>query len=72
MLYEVITDLKAVAEVEIASYQFPWSLGIFRDCLLAGYQTLVLDASGRISGYCRITSYNVCYTKLLRSCRESA
>ena len=45
-------DLKAVAEVEIASYQFPWSLGIFRDCLLAGYQSLVLDASGRISGYC--------------------
>ena len=44
-------DLKAVAEVEIASYRFPWSLGIFRDCLLAGYQSLVLDASGRISGY---------------------
>jgi len=45
-------DLQAVAEVEIASYQFPWTLGIFRDCLLAGYQSLVLDASGNISGYC--------------------
>jgi len=45
-------DLKAVAEVERASYQFPWGLGIFRDCLLAGYQSLVLDASRRICGYC--------------------
>lgn len=45
-------DLQAVGEVEIASYRFPWTLGIFRDCLLAGYQSLVLDASGNISGYC--------------------
>ena len=45
-------DLQAVADVEIASYRFPWTLGIFRDCLLAGYQSLVLDASGNICGYC--------------------
>ena len=45
-------DLQAVADVEVASYRFPWTLGIFRDCLLAGYQSLVLDASGNISGYC--------------------
>ena len=45
-------DLQAVAEVEVASYQFPWSIGIFRDCLLAGYQSLVLDVGGNISGYC--------------------
>ncbi|MEE8094161.1 MAG: ribosomal protein S18-alanine N-acetyltransferase [Gammaproteobacteria bacterium] len=44
-------DLKAVAEVERASYQFPWSLGIFRDCLLAGYRTQVFEVSGVISGY---------------------
>ncbi len=44
-------DLKAVAEVERASNQFPWSLGIFRDCLLAGYRTQVFEVSGVISGY---------------------
>lgn len=60
-------DLKAVAEVEIASYQFPWSLGIFRDCLLAGYQSLVLDASGRISGYC-IMSIAAVEAHLLNLC----
>ena len=44
-------DLKAVATVEQASYEFPWSQGIFRDCLLAGYQSLVLEIAGAISGY---------------------
>ena len=29
-------DLKAVAAVERAAYQYPWSLGIFRDCLQIG------------------------------------
>ncbi len=46
------SDLQAVAEVELASYQFPWNIGIFRDCLLAGYQSLVLDIDGNVSGYC--------------------
>ncbi len=45
-------DLQAVAEVELASYQYPWNIGIFRDCLLAGYQSLVLDIRGNVSGYC--------------------
>jgi ribosomal-protein-alanine N-acetyltransferase len=44
-------DLKAVASVEREAYQFPWSLGIFRDCLLAGYQCLVLDVGGAVMGY---------------------
>ena len=46
-----IRDLRAVAAVEQASYEFPWSPGIFRDCLLAGYQCLVLVAEGDIDGY---------------------
>jgi len=45
------SDLKSVAAVERAAYQFPWSLGIFRDCLLAGYQCLVLDVGGSVTGY---------------------
>jgi len=44
-------DLKAVAAVERAAYQFPWSLGIFRDCLLAGYHCLLLDVGGSVTGY---------------------
>ncbi len=44
-------DLRGVALVERASYEFPWSPGIFRDCVLAGYQCLVLTVDGDISGY---------------------
>ncbi len=45
------SDLKAVAEVERSSYRFPWSIGIVRDCLLAGYHSQVLEVDGVISGY---------------------
>ena len=45
------SDLKAVAAVESSSYQFPWSIGIVRDCLLAGYYSQVLEFSGAISAY---------------------
>jgi ribosomal-protein-alanine N-acetyltransferase len=45
------SDLKAVAAVERAAYHYPWSLGISRDCLLAGYYCLVLDVAGSVTGY---------------------
>jgi ribosomal-protein-alanine N-acetyltransferase len=45
------SDLKSVATVERAAYAFPWSLGIFRDCLLAGYYCLVLDVGQNVTGY---------------------
>jgi ribosomal-protein-alanine N-acetyltransferase len=45
------SDLKSVAAVERAAYAFPWSLGIFRDCLLAGYYCLVLDVGQNVTGY---------------------
>ena len=34
-------DLTAVSDIERRSYEFPWSHGVFRDCLLAGYQFLL-------------------------------
>lgn len=45
------TDLRGVSRVERAAYDFPWSHGIFRDCLLAGYYSLVLDVANVVSGY---------------------
>jgi ribosomal-protein-alanine N-acetyltransferase len=44
-------DLPAVAAVERASYQFPWSEGIFRDCLRVGYLCRVADLDGEIAAY---------------------
>jgi len=45
------TDVAAVAEVERQTYEYPWSAGIFRDCLLAGYISVVLDSGGEVVGY---------------------
>lgn len=45
------SDLKVVARIEKSAYDYPWSQGIFRDCLLAGYHSLVVDLSGIIIGY---------------------
>jgi len=44
-------DLAGVSAVEQATYQFPWSPGIFRDCLLAGYPSLVLLDDAMVIGY---------------------
>lgn len=45
------TDVLAVAAIERSVYEFPWSAGIFRDCLLAGYVSVVLEQSGTVIGY---------------------
>jgi ribosomal-protein-alanine N-acetyltransferase len=44
-------DLPSVAAVERASYPFPWSEGIFRDCLRVGYLCRVADLDGEIVAY---------------------
>lgn len=44
-------DIAQVADIERRSYEFPWSHGVFRDCLLAGYHCIVLDREGAVVGY---------------------
>ena len=44
-------DLSLVSDIERRSYEFPWSHGVFRDCLLAGYRCVVLDRDDRVAGY---------------------
>jgi ribosomal-protein-alanine N-acetyltransferase len=44
-------DLAGVETVEQSAYDYPWSRAVFRDCLLAGYYSLVLDVGGTVSGY---------------------
>ncbi len=48
MSYE---DLPQVSDIERRSYDFPWSHGVFRDCLLAGYQCIVLEREDTVAGY---------------------
>ena len=44
-------DLSAVVKVEQANYEFPWTLGMFRDCLAAGYELWLLERDGDLLGY---------------------
>ncbi|MBX9400101.1 ribosomal protein S18-alanine N-acetyltransferase [Lysobacter sp. BMK333-48F3] len=44
-------DLDAVHAIEIRAYEFPWTPGIFRDCLRADYPAWVLVEDERIVGY---------------------
>jgi len=44
-------DVAAVARLEAASYLFPWSEGIFRDCLRAHYYCCVAELDGECIGY---------------------
>ena len=44
-------DVADVVAIERASYQFPWSEGIFRDCLRVGYVCRVVTVSRQVMGY---------------------
>jgi len=44
-------DVTAVGGLERDAYQFPWSEGIFRDCLRVGYTCRVVDVDEQVAGY---------------------
>ena len=44
-------DVPMVVAIERSAYQFPWSEGIFRDCLRVGYICRVVDVGGDMGGY---------------------
>ena len=45
------TDLERIHRIELASYDYPWSLGNFRDSMHAGYSVWVREAEGEVIGY---------------------
>ena len=44
-------DLEQVMAIEESVYAFPWSIGIFQDCLGVGYCCWILEQEDRVSGY---------------------
>jgi len=44
-------DLEHVMEIEEGVYEFPWSIGIFQDCLKVGYCCWILEQDDMVSGY---------------------
>lgn len=45
------SDLKQVITIEKKAYPYPWTLGIFRDCLRVGYKTWVMRLDRKVMGY---------------------
>ena len=45
------SDVPSVGAIERASYAFPWSEGIFRDCLRVGYLCRVAEIEGDVVAY---------------------
>jgi [ribosomal protein S18]-alanine N-acetyltransferase len=45
------SDISEVVSIERSSYQFPWSEGIFRDCLRVGYVCRVMTVSRQVMAY---------------------
>jgi len=44
-------DLTQVLNNELAAYDFPWTLGIFRDCLRVGYDCYVCEWPSALIGH---------------------
>lgn len=44
-------DLDAVHAIELRAYAFPWTVGIFRDCLRADYPSWVMLRDDAVVGY---------------------
>lgn len=45
------SDIKAVAAIEEAAYEFPWSEATFGDCLKVGYQCWVGEHRNAVAAY---------------------
>ncbi len=66
------SQLPRIIDIERRAYEFPWSEGIFRDCIKAGYSGWVaIDPDGAISGYL-IMSMAVDEVHVLNLCVDPA
>lgn len=64
-------DVSTVVALERASYQFPWSEGIFRDCLRVGYTCRVVTSANRVMGY-GVMSIGAGEAHILNLCIDAA
>ena len=65
------SDLDDVVRIESASYPFPWTRGIFSDCLRVGYSCWALDYGEEFAGY-SILTFGPEETHLLNICIDPA
>jgi [ribosomal protein S18]-alanine N-acetyltransferase len=66
-------DIPGVMAIEQKSYEFPWTEGIFSDCLTVGYRCFVMERNGEVVGYAIVSIaagechiLNICIDERLR------
>jgi [ribosomal protein S18]-alanine N-acetyltransferase len=64
-------DVAEVVAIERSSYQFPWSEGIFRDCLRVGYVCRVVTVSRQVMAY-GVMSFGAGEAHILNLCVGAA
>lgn len=47
----ILKDLPEIMQIENQAYEFPWTEGIFRDCMRVGYPSWVYEMDNEIVGY---------------------
>ena len=62
-----LQDLPAIMAIERRAYEFPWTTGIFSDCLRVGYTAWGLEEFGTLRAYC-ITSIAAGEAHILNLC----
>ena len=70
-----LEDVDDVVRVEHNAYEFPWSRGIFEDCLRVGYICRLLENAGVVSGHIIISAVageahllNLCVAPEVQGC----
>ncbi len=62
-----LADVRDIIEIERSAYPYPWSEGIFRDCVRVGYYCRVVELRGVVQGY-GIMSFAADEAHLLNIC----
>ena len=65
------SDVADVVAIERSAYQFPWSEGIFRDCLRVGYLCRVVTISRQLMAYA-VMSFGAGEAHILNLCVAEA
>lgn len=64
------SDIAEVVAIEEASYPYPWTYGIFEDCLKAGYACFAVVLAGRVVAY-SVQNWAAGESHLLNLCVDS-
>ena len=46
-----LDDVETVHLMELRNYEYPWTLGILRDCIISGYECMKLSRNDELIGY---------------------